>query len=79
MSERSMEFEKSIARLDEIVKQMEQGNVPLENALQLFEEGTKLVKNCAKQLDEAELKVVKLMKGADGNPVETEFESDGEV
>ena len=79
MSEKSMTFEKTIERLEEIVKQMEQGNVPLENALQLFEEGTSLVKNCAKQLDEAELKVVKLMKGADGNPVEMEFENDGEV
>lgn len=79
MSEKSMEFEKSIGRLEEIVKQMEQGNVPLESALQLFEEGTKLVKSCAKQLDEAELKVVKLMKGTDGNPVETEFLSNGEV
>ena len=79
MSERSMEFEKSIERLEEIVKQMEQGNVPLEDALQLFEEGTGLVKNCARLLDEAELKVVKLMKGPDGNPVETEFDSHGEV
>ena len=79
MSDKSMTFEQSMVRLDEIVKQMEQGNVPLENALQLFEEGTKLVKSCAKQLDDAELKVVKLMKGPDGNPVETEFDTDGEV
>ena len=79
MSEKSLSFEKSMERLDEIVKQMEQGNVPLENALQLFEEGTKLVQSCAKQLDEAELKVVKLMKGPDGNPVEMEFETNGEV
>ena len=78
MSDRSMEFEKSIARLEEIVKQMEQGNLPLDSALQLFEEGTGLVKNCARALDEAELKVVKLMKGADGNPVETEFTGNGE-
>jgi len=78
MSDKSMEFEKSIARLEEIVKQMEQGNLPLDSALQLFEEGTGLVKNCARQLDEAELKVVKLMKGADGNPVESEFVGNGE-
>lgn len=74
----SMEFEKAIARLEEIVAQMEQGNLPLDKALQLFEEGTGLVKSCAKQLDEAELKVVKLMKGSDGEPVETEFVTDGE-
>ena len=78
MSQQSVEFEKAISRLEEIVKQMEQGNLPLEKALQLFEEGTSLVKTCAQKLDEAELKVVKLMKGADGTPVETEFVSDGE-
>lgn len=78
MSERSVEFEKAITRLEEIVKQMEQGNLPLDAALQLFEEGTGLVKQCAKQLDDAELKVVRLMKSADGTPAETEFQSNGE-
>ena len=79
MSEKSIAFEKSISRLEEIVKLMEQGNVPLEDALKLFEEGTRLVSGCTKQLDEAELKVVRLTKGEDGNPVETEFAQDGEV
>lgn len=79
MSETSKTFEKNMERLDEIVKLMEQGNVPLEDALQLFEEGTKLVKNCAGLLDEAELKVVKLMKGADGSPVELEFEGENDA
>ena len=46
----------------------------MEESLQLFEEGTALVARCGKQLDEAELKVVRLMKGPDGNPVEMEFE-----
>jgi exodeoxyribonuclease VII small subunit len=44
-------------------------------ALKLFEEGTALVQKCGKALDDAELKVVKLMKGPDGSPVETEFEN----
>ena len=70
MSDRSMTFEASVARLDEIVKQMEQGNVPLDQALALFQEGTALVKSCSKLLDEAELTVVQLMKGADGTPQE---------
>ena len=74
----SMEFEKAIARLEQIVTQMEQGSLSLEEAMQLFEEGTALVKSCAKQLDEAELKVVRLMKGADGEPVETEFIANGD-
>ncbi len=69
-------FEQSMARLEEIVKALEKGDVSLENALSMFEEGTKLVKSCSKLLDTAEQKIVKLMKGADGAPVETEFEAD---
>lgn len=71
-----MNFEQSLTRLEEIVRQMEQGNVPLEESLKLFEEGTALAAACSKQLDEAELKVVRLMKGKDGEPVETEFTDD---
>lgn len=68
-----MNFEQSLARLDEIVRRMERGDVALEEALKLFEEGTALVGSCNKLLDEAELKVVQLTKGADGDPQETEF------
>lgn len=74
MEKQRESFELSMKRLEEIVRQMEQGNVSLEESLRLFEEGTGLVARCTKQLDEAELKVVRLMKGPDGMPVETEFE-----
>lgn len=67
-------FEASLSRLDEIVQRMENGDVPLDEALKLFEEGTSLVASCTKQLDEAELKVTKLTQSADGVPQETEFE-----
>ena len=76
MSEESKSFEQSMQRLDEIVKQMEQGNLPLEKALALFSEGTELVKGCTSLLDNAELEVVKLMKTADGTPAETEYVRD---
>lgn len=66
-------FEEAMNRLDVIVAQMEQGNVSLEESLSLFEEGSALVKLCNKKLDDAELKVVRLMKGADGEPIEMEF------
>ncbi len=69
----SASFEQSLTRLDEIVRRMERGDVPLEEALKLFEEGTTLVAACNKMLDDAELKVVQLTKGADGSPQETEF------
>ena len=55
---------------------MEQGNVPLEESLKLFQEGTGLVRTCTELLDHAELEVVKLMKGPDGEPVEQEFVRD---
>lgn len=74
----SQTFEASVKRLEQIVDKLEQGELPLEEALKLFEEGTGLVRSCTKLLDDAELKVVKLMKGADGAPTETEFESDAE-
>ena len=76
MSEKSKSFEQSIERLDTIVKSLEQGNVPLEQALKLFQEGTGLVRSCDEMLSKAELEVVKLMKGADGAPVETEYTRD---
>lgn len=78
MSSNSQSFEKSMTRLEEIVRMMERGDVPLEKALSLFDEGTTLIASCNKLLDEAELKVLQLSKGADGNPVEREFYDAGE-
>ena len=74
--EQSKSFEAAMKRLEEIVRTMERGELPLEESLKLFEEGTALVRSCAKQLDEAEMKIVKLMKGPDGEPVEQEFEDE---
>ena len=73
MNNDSMQFEAAVARLEEIVRAMEQGDLPLEQSLQLFEEGTGLVKSCNQLLSQAELKIAQLMKGADGVPVELEF------
>lgn len=67
-------FEESMQRLEEIVRLLEKGDAPLEDAIRLFEEGTKLAKSCDDMLNEAEKKVVVLSKGADGAPVETEFD-----
>ena len=72
----NMTFEQKIARLEEIVSLLEKGDAQLSDSLLLFEEGTKLVGECSKLLDEAEQKVVKLMKGADGAPVELPFEEE---
>ena len=79
MAAKKMTFEQQIARLEEIVSALEQGDVPLAGSLALFEEGTKLIAACSKQLDQAEPQVVKLMKGPDGAPVELPFETAEEV
>ena len=69
-------FEDSIARLEEIVSLLERGDAKLADSLKLFEEGTKLAVSCGNMLDEAEQRVVRLTKGADGAPVETPFETE---
>ncbi len=75
MAAKKMTFEQQIARLEEIVSALEQGDVQLADSLSLFEEGTKLIAACTKQLDQAEQQVVKLMKGPDGAPVRQPFET----
>lgn len=56
-------YEKSLKRLEEIVAFLEEGGQPLEKTLELFSEGTTLLNTCAKYLDNAEQKIVKLMNG----------------
>lgn len=69
MSNQNATFETNMQRLEQIVRAMERGDVALEESLKLFQEGTELVKNCSKLLDEAELQVKKVMTAADGTPV----------
>ena len=69
MSKQSKTFEESMNRLEQIVRAMERGDVPLEESLKLFQEGTQLVQTCTKLLDEAQLQIKKVMTAADGSPV----------
>lgn len=73
MSGKKATFEQQLQRLEEIVSALEKGDAPLADSLKLFEEGTGLIAACSRQLDTAEQQVVKLMKGADGAPVELPF------
>lgn len=59
-------FEDSLNRLEKIVESLEQGQVPLDEALNLYEEGIQLSKVCAEKLKAAEMRIKKLAKGADG-------------
>lgn len=76
MNEKKLGFEESISRLDQIVRQLEKGDAALSESLKLFEEGTALISSCNAMLTEAEQKVVKLKKGADGEPIELPFENE---
>jgi exodeoxyribonuclease VII small subunit len=59
-------FEAALTRLEEIVQELEKGDIPLDQSLKLFEEGIKLSRICNKRLEDAERKVEILMKDKDG-------------
>ena len=71
---KTLTFEESVKRLDEIVKLLERGDAPLDQSLALFEEAAKLVKTCGKMLDEAEQVVTRLQKGKNGETEEVIFD-----
>ena len=66
MAEKTIDFEKSLERLETLVNEMESGNLPLEEMIKHFEEGSKLVTLCSKKLTEVEQKIEKLVKKGDG-------------
>jgi exodeoxyribonuclease VII small subunit len=71
-------FEECLQRLEKIVEQLEKGEIPLEQALKLFEEGIALSNNCRKELEDAEGKVEILLKQngkLQAEPFETAAES----
>lgn len=76
MNQPNKTFEESMQRLEQIVRAMERGDVPLEESLKLFQEGTELVKNCNQLLNEAQLQVKKIMTAPDGSPMEEDFHED---
>lgn len=76
MNEKNMTFESNLQRLEQIVRAMERGDVALDESLKLFQEGTELVRSCGKLLDEAQLQVEKVIKGADGAPTFEVFQDE---
>ena len=71
-------FEQSIKQLEDIVQELESGDLPLEKALKKFEEGIQLSKICSRTLDETEQKISILLKGQDGGIIEKPFTVDQE-
>jgi exodeoxyribonuclease VII small subunit len=77
---RKPDFEKSLARLEEVVLRLENPQLSLDDAMKLFEEGVALSRECQRQLEDAEGRVEILLKKADGKltaePFDSERESD---
>ena len=73
MNQKNASFESNMQRLEQIVRAMERGDVPLEESLKLFREGTDLVRSCNQLLENAQLQVKKIMTAPDGSPVEEDF------
>ena len=67
-------FEDSLNKLEKIVSRLEEGDIPLEESLKLFEEGIRLSRFCNQKLDEAEKRVEILLKGKDGVLKATPFD-----
>jgi exodeoxyribonuclease VII small subunit len=66
-------FEQSIKQLEQIVTELESGELPLEQAIKKFEEGMELSRFCSQKLEEAERKITLLMQDSTGRPVEKPF------
>jgi exodeoxyribonuclease VII small subunit len=75
MTEKQATFEENLARLDQIVNQLEQGNVPLEDALEQFKEGMQLSKTLEASLTKAEQTLTKVIND-EGEEVNFERDSD---
>ncbi len=71
---KKFDLEKSLADLEELVEELESGDLPLEKAMQKFEEGIKLTRGCQTALKEAEQKVEILLKSAGGEEALEDFE-----
>lgn len=75
-NEKPLDLEKSLQALEALIEELEGGDLPLEQAMQKFEQGIKLTKSCQAALKDAEQRVEILLKGAGGDEALEEFEVD---
>ncbi len=68
MAEKKQTFESSLKELERIVRRLEEGELPLEDSLKLFEDGVKLSRECQERLNQAERRIEILLKDENGNP-----------
>lgn len=71
-TDKPLSFEQAIDKLEDIVEQIESGEVGLEDALKQYEQGQALIKRCRGILDQAEQRIVELTQDADGPPTLTD-------
>lgn len=76
MSEKKQTFEASLKELEKIVSQLEDGDLPLEESLKLFEKGIKLSRECQERLSQAERRIEVLLADENGNPTLQTIERD---
>lgn len=62
-----IKFEKAMTRLENIIEELERGDLDIDKSLEIFEEGIKMSRLCSKKLNEAEAKIEKLSKGKKGD------------
>jgi len=64
----SLSFETALARLEEIVRTLEKGEAPLDQSIELYQEGERLKRHCEARLKDAQARIEQIALGADGQP-----------
>ena len=78
-NEQSRTFEASLEALEQIVRELEQGDLPLEKSLELFEQGIRLSRECQERLSQAERRIEVLLKDNQGRTIVSAFEDAKEL
>ncbi len=78
-NEQSRTFEASLEALEQIVRDLEQGDLPLEKSLELFEHGIRLSRECQERLSQAERRIEILLKDSHGRTMVSTFEEAKEL
>jgi exodeoxyribonuclease VII small subunit len=76
--EQGRTFEASLEALEQIVRQLENGDLPLEKSLELFEQGIRLSRECQERLSQAERRIEILLRDNQGRPVVSAFSEPAE-
>jgi exodeoxyribonuclease VII small subunit len=75
----SKNFEAGLAALEKIVRELERGDLPLEESLKLFEDGVRLSRECQERLNQAERRIELLLRDGEGRPILSAFDEDAEL